>query len=64
MTEYVRDIDIGKPRTETYDVNVKVDEAIETALEPVVSKLEEAISNLEKTHRATELILGQEVEEA
>jgi len=58
-----RDTDIGRPEADTVKVEVTVDNAIGTALEEVTNRLDEVVGHLEKTHRATELILGQEVEE-
>ena len=64
MPNYARATDIGRSKIDTVEVEVIADSVIAVALKEVTDRLDEVTEQLEKTHRATELILGQEVEEA
>jgi len=64
MVDYGRDLDIGRPRAETSNVDVQNFSTVISAIDTTNGELEEATEELKKIRIGTGLILGQEIEEA
>ena len=62
MVDFGRDLDIGIPPADTFNVNVKNFVNVISAIDSTTREMWEAVSELKKIRRANELILGEEVE--
>ncbi len=62
-TGYGRYTNLGRPKVDTVDVNVKVDEVIEAALKPLQGAMEELLVVLKQTRDGTGFITGTDLGE-
>ena len=63
MVNYGRDLNIGRPRAETSNVDVQNFSTVISAIDTTNGELEEVTEELKKIRFGTELILGEEIDE-